>query len=350
MHRRAQRKPSYDLSLEVEQLIGARLHLWLGRDAPCQAEEQSMVTRFGAPQVVVELHEVGRQRGGSHHAQAFAAPRFDDPCHEQAIDEHGITPRRAADLFQELVHVLVLVVGLQGEPARRDHAEDAVKMLELFPSELDQRFEQRLAIRILDHEGHARRRRLALARGVIQQKCIEITENDVQPGGRSGNAQIQHSARTLRASGSRANEAMPASAGTHRRIAISIIRRRNGDYFVHQRLASKRQYPSLFGVGAGGSCEPGELPEIAAARELEEETGLSGTLKPLFELEYREPGTVHQLFVFEIATEASPGHDASEWQWSGWLTPAELTTLADTGKLCPDTEALLRRYWELERN
>jgi len=139
---------------------------------------------------------------------------------------------------------------------------------------------------------------------------------------------------------------MPASAGPDRRIAITIIRRKNGDYFVHQRLESKRQYPGLFGVGAGGSCEPDELPELAAARELAEETGLSGTLKPLFVLEYREPGTFHELFVFELTTEGSPGHDASEWEWSGWLDRAELAELADSGKLCPDTEALLRRYWE----
>ncbi|HEU5075593.1 MAG TPA: NUDIX domain-containing protein, partial [Polyangiaceae bacterium] len=110
---------------------------------------------------------------------------------------------------------------------------------------------------------------------------------------------------------------MPPPAEPTRRIAITIIRRKNGDYFVHQRLASKRQYPSLYGVGAGGSCEPGEPPATAAARELAEETGLSGTLQPLFNLEYREPGTCHELFVFEITTEESPGHDVSEWQWSG---------------------------------
>ena len=142
---------------------------------------------------------------------------------------------------------------------------------------------------------------------------------------------------------------MPASAAPARRIAITIVRRKNGDYFAHQRLGSKRQYPSLFGVGAGGSFEPGELPLAAAARELEEETGLSGTLTPLFNLEYEEPGTFHELFVFELTTEASPGHDASEWQWSGWLTASELASLAREGKLCPDTAALLQRYWELER-
>ncbi|HEY6728078.1 MAG TPA: NUDIX domain-containing protein [Polyangiaceae bacterium] len=139
---------------------------------------------------------------------------------------------------------------------------------------------------------------------------------------------------------------MPAPSEPRRRIAIAIIRRENGDYFVHQRLASKRQYPNLYGVGAGGSFEPGEVPEAAVARELEEETGLSGSLTPLFELEYREPGTIHELFVFELTTQASPRHDASEWQWSGWLPGPELAALARAGKLCPDTAAMLDRYWK----
>lgn len=138
---------------------------------------------------------------------------------------------------------------------------------------------------------------------------------------------------------------MPSSAAPQRRIAITIVRRENGDYFVHQRLASKRQYPNLYGVGAGGSCEPSELPEVAAARELAEETGLSGALTPLFDFQYRDADACHELFVFELTTDASPRHDASEWQWSGWLKPHELAELASAGKLCPDTEALLRRYW-----
>ena len=141
---------------------------------------------------------------------------------------------------------------------------------------------------------------------------------------------------------------MSLPAKPDRRIAIVIIRRKNGDYFVHQRLPSKRQYPSLFGVGAGGKFEPGELPEQAAVREMREETGLSGEVTALFSLEYREPGLLHELSVFEITTDEAPGHDASEWQWSGWLTADELDALAKGDQLCPDTAALLRRYWARE--
>lgn len=305
-----------------------------------------MVACFGATEIVIELRELGFEPGGSDHAQPLTTSSLDDARNQQAIDQDCVTPAGAYAL-EQLVHVLVLVVWLQREPPCGDHAEHAVKVFELFASELDQRLEQHLPIGVLDHEGHPRRRSLAFTGGVIQQKCIEIAENDVQPGRRGGYAQIQHIARTLRALRSRANEAMLPSSEPDRRIAIAIIRRKNGDYFAHQRLASKRQYPNLFGVGAGGSCEPGEPPDVAAARELKEETGLSGTLLPLFSLDYREPGTFHELFVFELTTDASPGHDASEWQWSGWLTASELAELAQDGKLCPDTAAVLARYWQL---
>lgn len=132
----------------------------------------------------------------------------------------------------------------------------------------------------------------------------------------------------------------------NRRIAIVIIRRKNADFFVHQRLDTKRQYPGRYGLGAGGSFATGETPLQAAERELFEETGLSGTLTQLFDWDFSEDGESQHLFAFELYTERTPRHDASEWQWSGWLEPGRVAELADEGKLCPDTAALLARYVE----
>jgi 8-oxo-dGTP pyrophosphatase MutT (NUDIX family) len=57
-------------------------------------------------------------------------------------------------------------------------------------------------------------------------------------------------------------------------IAAIILRNRRGGYFVHQRSASKRLYPNLYGLGAGGRIEFGEEPLAGAVRELREETGI----------------------------------------------------------------------------
>jgi 8-oxo-dGTP pyrophosphatase MutT (NUDIX family) len=130
-------------------------------------------------------------------------------------------------------------------------------------------------------------------------------------------------------------------------VVIVIIRNQAGDYFVHRRLSTKRLFPSLYGLGAGGKVDPGESALGAARRELEEETGLS--LKPtkLFEMVFDSPEVSHQISVYELSTRAAPAHDGSEWQWSGWLSEAEVLKLSSAGQLCPDTAAVLQRFQAL---
>ncbi len=134
----------------------------------------------------------------------------------------------------------------------------------------------------------------------------------------------------------------------HQTIAIVIIRRKNGDLYVHQRLSSKRQFANLYGLGAGGSVEPGEDPREGAERELREETGLTESVVPLFSLDYQAAREQETLWVFELRTEQEPRHDPSEWQWSGWLSMAAVAELARRGRLCPDTELVFLRYREIQ--
>ena len=37
-------------------------------------------------------------------------------------------------------------------------------------------------------------------------------------------------------------------------------------------------------------------------------------------------------------------NDATEWQWSGWMSKAEVDGLLRENKLCTDTAALYERY------
>ena len=136
----------------------------------------------------------------------------------------------------------------------------------------------------------------------------------------------------------------PPAANHLARIAIVLLRNDRDEYFAHRRRTDKRTFPGLFGLGAGGSVEPGEDPKKGAERELLEETGIATTVAPLFEFEFSSPDVRHFVFVHEAYANQMPGHDASEWEWSGWLSEAEVIELAESGRLCPDTAEVFSRY------
>lgn len=129
-----------------------------------------------------------------------------------------------------------------------------------------------------------------------------------------------------------------ASVDLETRVVVVILRDTEGHYFVHQRRDDKRIYPGLYGLGAGGTLHSDEAAEAGAARELREETGLSCPVNPLFDLAYEDSVSSHVVCVFVAAGAQAPGHDAREWQWSGWLSPTEVTKLAASNQLCPDTK------------
>ncbi len=124
-----------------------------------------------------------------------------------------------------------------------------------------------------------------------------------------------------------------------RRIAIILLQRSDGIWFAHRRLDTKRSYPGLFGLGAGGTIERNEAPEEGARRELLEETELTLKLHPVarFPFEDRAAGIDHEVHLFLARTEEVPRHDASEWSWSGWLDDRQVEELRSRGQLCPDT-------------
>ncbi len=129
-------------------------------------------------------------------------------------------------------------------------------------------------------------------------------------------------------------------------VVVTIIRREDGRLLVHQRRADKETFALRYGLGAGGRMEPGESPAAAAARELEEETGLSACLRFLFDLDYRDEQIERKLHVFEanVPSSSEISWDSGEWEWCGWLTTGELGQLRALGQLCPDTAALYDQY------
>ncbi|WP_226344212.1 NUDIX hydrolase [Agilicoccus flavus] len=123
-----------------------------------------------------------------------------------------------------------------------------------------------------------------------------------------------------------------------------IVRDSAGRVFVHRRTVTKDVYPGLYDFCAGGVLQAGEHPDVAAAREVEEELGVSGVLlRRLGVAEYADAHTTYVAFLYDATYDGPLDLQPEEVESGEWLTLDELRArLSDPAwEFVPDSVALV---------
>ena len=125
-----------------------------------------------------------------------------------------------------------------------------------------------------------------------------------------------------------------------------LVRDSRGRIYVHRRSPDKDWAADHHDAAAGGVLQYGEQPAPSAARELEEELGISGvSLEPLGLSVYEDETTRCVEHCFQTVWDGPVSHADGEVVWGAWMSLAELDEhLATPGwRFVPDTLALLKR-------
>jgi 8-oxo-dGTP pyrophosphatase MutT (NUDIX family) len=138
---------------------------------------------------------------------------------------------------------------------------------------------------------------------------------------------------------------MRARRLAHRSTYVLVVNRR-GELFVHLRTPAKDVYPSHWDVCAGGVLGAGESFDDGAARELEEELGVTAPLERLFPLRYEDGSTVVHGMVYRAVHDGPFRLQPEEIVRGEFATLARIAERAARERFCPDGLVVLARYRE----
>lgn len=127
-----------------------------------------------------------------------------------------------------------------------------------------------------------------------------------------------------------------------------LVRSGDGErVYLHRRSPEKMIFPGCYDCWAGGVLGPGETPDAAAARELEEELGVHGVpLTPLDRFPYDDGSLRYHVFLYEVRWDGPLHHQPEEVVWGGWVTLDELrAVLVDPDRpFTPDGRVGIERW------
>lgn len=127
------------------------------------------------------------------------------------------------------------------------------------------------------------------------------------------------------------------------RHAYCVIRDIDGNFLLQQRSKTKKSNPEKWTWAATGHVDEGETYEVAAAREMQEEIGVTTSLSFIGKFRSTHPnkyGVVDSfigVFTGTIAHDTPLTVDPEEVQATRWFSPEELRELTrDTEKFTPN--------------
>jgi 8-oxo-dGTP pyrophosphatase MutT (NUDIX family) len=128
------------------------------------------------------------------------------------------------------------------------------------------------------------------------------------------------------------------------RCTYVLVENDAGELYVHRRTMTKDVYPGYYDVTAGGVCAVGESFDDGAAREVQEELGV--TARPTFRFLHRYDGEDGHVIgaVYDVVWDGPIRHQAAEVQWGAFEPVEAIEERIARDAFCPDGLEVYRRW------
>lgn len=131
----------------------------------------------------------------------------------------------------------------------------------------------------------------------------------------------------------------------HQSVHVIVIDP-EGRVYLQKRGGNKDIQPGRWDSSVGGHLSPGESHDEGAAREMQEELGLSGTLRFLHRYLWRTDRESELVQTYLLVTDEEPRPDPDEIEEGRYFTADEVEELARGEEMTPNLKEEVRRLRE----